>query len=72
MKIQIWSDIACPFCYIAKQNLEQALNQLPNKDQVSIEIKVLNLIRQLLCMMGKAIWKNWDLSLAGWNKLDIS
>ncbi|CAM3353894.1 DsbA family oxidoreductase [Paenibacillus taichungensis] len=39
MKIQIWSDIACPFCYIAKQNLEQALIQLPSKDQVRIEYK---------------------------------
>jgi predicted DsbA family dithiol-disulfide isomerase len=25
MKIEIWSDIACPFCYIGKRRLEQAL-----------------------------------------------
>lgn len=25
MKIEIWSDFACPFCYIGKRHLEQAL-----------------------------------------------
>lgn len=39
MKIEIWSDIACPFCYIGKQNLEKALAQFPHKDQVNIEFK---------------------------------
>lgn len=32
MKIQIWSDIACPFCYIGRQHLEQALDKLPELD----------------------------------------
>lgn len=30
MKINIWSDVACPFCYIGKRHLEQALEQLPD------------------------------------------
>ncbi|WP_421773137.1 DsbA family oxidoreductase [Gracilimonas sp.] len=30
MKIEIWSDIACPFCYIGKRHLEKALQQLPD------------------------------------------
>lgn len=25
MKVEIWSDIVCPFCYIGKRNLEKAL-----------------------------------------------
>lgn len=29
MKIEIWSDVVCPFCYIGKRHLEQALEQLP-------------------------------------------
>lgn len=29
MKVEIWSDIACPFCYIGKRHLEKALEQLP-------------------------------------------
>lgn len=39
MKVQIWSDIACPFCYIGKKQLETALEQFPEKDQVEIEFK---------------------------------
>lgn len=30
MKIEIWSDVACPFCYIGKAHLEEALKQLPD------------------------------------------
>lgn len=36
MQIEIWSDIVCPFCYIGKRKLEQALEQFPHKDQVQI------------------------------------
>lgn len=39
MKIEIWSDVMCPFCYIGKNNFEQALNQLPFKDEVEVEWK---------------------------------
>ena len=28
MFIEVWSDIACPFCYIGKRNLENALKEL--------------------------------------------
>lgn len=28
MKIEVWSDFACPFCYIGKRYLEQALAQV--------------------------------------------
>jgi predicted DsbA family dithiol-disulfide isomerase len=39
MKIEVWSDFVCPFCYIGKRRLEQALAQFPHKDQVEIEYK---------------------------------
>jgi predicted DsbA family dithiol-disulfide isomerase len=39
MKVEIWSDVMCPFCYIGKNNFEQALNKLPFKDQVEVEWK---------------------------------
>ena len=32
MKIEIWSDYACPFCYIGEKRLEKALAAIPNKD----------------------------------------
>lgn len=36
MKIDIWSDYACPFCYIGKRRLEHALSQFPHRDQVEV------------------------------------
>lgn len=36
-KIDIWSDVVCPFCYIGKRNLEQALLQASLADSVTIE-----------------------------------
>lgn len=39
MKIEIWSDYVCPFCYIGKRQLEKALKQFPQKDDVDIEFK---------------------------------
>lgn len=39
MKIEIWSDVMCPFCYIGKNNFEQALEKLPFKDEVEVEWK---------------------------------
>ncbi len=39
MKIEVWSDYVCPFCYIGKSRLEEALNQFQHKDQVEVEFK---------------------------------
>ena len=39
LKIQIWSDIMCPFCYIGKRRLEEALTLFEHKDIVEIEWK---------------------------------
>lgn len=39
MTITIWSDIRCPFCYIGKRKLENAISQFKHKDEVSIEWK---------------------------------
>lgn len=36
MKIDIWSDVACPFCYIGKRHLEAALEQFPHKKDVQV------------------------------------
>jgi len=39
MKIEIWSDIACPFCYIGKRNFETALAQFADKENIEVEWK---------------------------------
>ncbi len=36
MKVEIWSDVMCPFCYIGKRKFEKALEQFPRKDEVEI------------------------------------
>jgi len=37
MKIEIWSDVMCPFCYIGKRRFEHALEQFEYADRVDIE-----------------------------------
>lgn len=39
MKLEIWSDFVCPFCYIGKRRFELALANLPFKEDVKIEFK---------------------------------
>ncbi|MED4015617.1 DsbA family oxidoreductase [Sutcliffiella cohnii] len=39
MKIEVWSDYVCPFCYIGKRRLEQALQTFPQKDKVEVTFK---------------------------------
>lgn len=36
MKIEIWSDVMCPFCYIGKRNFERALEQFADKDKLQV------------------------------------
>jgi predicted DsbA family dithiol-disulfide isomerase len=36
MRIEIWSDVVCPWCYIGKRRLEQALETFPHADDVEI------------------------------------
>ena len=38
MKIEIWSDYACPFCYIGEKRLERALAEVGDKN-ISVEFK---------------------------------
>ncbi len=39
MKVEIWSDVMCPFCYIGKRHFEKAIANLPFKNEVEIEWK---------------------------------
>ncbi len=36
MKIEIWSDVVCPWCYIGKRRLESALSRFENSADVEI------------------------------------
>jgi predicted DsbA family dithiol-disulfide isomerase len=37
MKIEIWSDVACPWCYIGKRRFETALAAFPHRDAVEVQ-----------------------------------
>lgn len=39
MKVEVWSDIMCPFCYIGKHNYEAALQQFGESDNIELEWK---------------------------------
>jgi predicted DsbA family dithiol-disulfide isomerase len=36
VKIEIWSDVVCPWCYIGKRRLESALRQFEHAGEVEI------------------------------------
>jgi predicted DsbA family dithiol-disulfide isomerase len=39
MKITIWSDFVCPFCFIGQSHLDKALESFEHADEVEIEYK---------------------------------
>jgi len=39
MKVEIWSDVMCPFCYLGKRKFENALTQFADKEYVEVEWK---------------------------------
>ena len=39
VKVEVWSDYQCPFCYIGKRRFEKALNQFAQSNQVEVEFK---------------------------------
>jgi predicted DsbA family dithiol-disulfide isomerase len=36
VRIEVWSDVVCPWCYIGKRRLEAALERFPHRDQVEV------------------------------------
>ena len=55
MKIEIWSDIMCPFCYIGKRQLETALAEFPN-NEFEIEWKSFQLDPTITPQAGKDVF----------------
>ena len=36
MRVDIWSDVVCPWCYVGKARFEQALSGFPHRDEVEV------------------------------------
>src|SRR5690625_1911581 len=44
LKIDIWTDYVCPYCYIGKRELENALDSIDLKAKTEIQYKAFELI----------------------------
>jgi predicted DsbA family dithiol-disulfide isomerase len=55
MKVEIWSDVVCPFCYIGKRRFEKALEGFEAKDKVEIEWKSFQLDPDLEYVPGQSV-----------------
>lgn len=55
MKIEIWADIVCPFCYIGKRKLDAALNNFAHADRVKVEWKCYQLSPDVKPEPGKNV-----------------
>jgi len=55
MKVEIWSDVMCPFCYIGKRKFEKALAEFPEKANIELEWKSFQLAPDMKTTIGKNI-----------------
>jgi len=55
MKIEIWSDVMCPFCYLGKRKFENALAQFADKEYIEVEWKSFQLNPSLVTNTGISI-----------------
>ena len=70
MKVEIWSDVMCPFCYIGKRKFELALKNFPHREKVEITWKSFQLNPDMVTDPDKNInqylaeAKGWSLKQA--------
>lgn len=55
MKVEIWSDIVCPFCYIGKRKFENALNEFAQKEKVEIVWRSFQLDAEMEQVPGQSV-----------------
>lgn len=55
MKIEIWSDVMCPFCYIGKRKFENALSEFEHKETIEITWKSFQLAPDMKYEEGQTL-----------------
>lgn len=55
MKVEIWSDVVCPFCYIGKRKFEAALQQFAHRDAVEVVWRSFQLSPEFQPVPGETI-----------------
>ncbi|MBE7515899.1 MAG: DsbA family oxidoreductase [Chloracidobacterium sp.] len=43
LRVEVWSDVVCPFCYIGKRNYEAALAKFEHPEEVVLEFRAFQL-----------------------------
>ncbi|MBA2939834.1 DsbA family oxidoreductase [Paenibacillus sp. CGMCC 1.16610] len=64
MKIEVWSDVMCPMCYIGKTNLDKALQEFGQKEQVEIVYRPFQLFPDAPSHTGKNYY-DWTAMIHG-------
>ena len=55
MKVEIWSDLNCPFCYIGKRKFENALKNFDQRDNVEVVWRSFQLDPEMKPVAGQSV-----------------
>ncbi len=55
MKVEVWSDVVCPWCYIGKRRLESALAEFAHREQVEVIFRSFELDPTAVVDSGKSV-----------------
>lgn len=66
LKVEIWSDVMCPFCYIGKRRFEAALEGFAHQGNVEITWKSFQLDPGLEAMPGRSV-NEYLMERKGWS-----
>jgi predicted DsbA family dithiol-disulfide isomerase len=55
LRIDVWSDIVCPWCYVGKRRLETALAQFPHRDAVEVVWRAFELDPSAPAVRGEGV-----------------
>jgi len=58
MKVEIWSDVACPFCYIGKRKFEDALSKFEHREDIEVVWKSYILTPNLVTDASKTLYQS--------------
>lgn len=58
MKIEVWSDVVCPFCYIGKSNFDEALAQFAEKENIEFVWKSFQLNPNLKTNLDQNLYEH--------------
>jgi predicted DsbA family dithiol-disulfide isomerase len=58
MKIEVWSDVVCPFCYIGKTHFNEALAQFAEKENIEFVWKSFQLNPNLKTNLDKTLYEH--------------